>query len=152
MTATARCARTLLVIAAALVAARCARYEEIWSGVRVERDGTIRLVADEPFCACVDLVNRSGAPVELRSRLHGVGGGRIRLRSGERQRVKFDWAGSACEDVYTLEVFSVGRKAAKLDARSVLSVYANLLYRPCEQLSCEFGPLSMNAGTLGLRR
>ena len=68
MTATARCARTLLVIAAALVAARCARYEEIWSGVRVERDGTIRLVADEPFCACVDLVNRSGAPVELRSR------------------------------------------------------------------------------------
>lgn len=133
----------LLLLAAALAVGAGCRAKRIWTGIGFGQDGTLVLVAEEPMCGCLSVVNIAEDPVQLRSTLRGEALGEVMLKAAERQRFRFDWASSEPNSFYTLFVLSADGRP--LDARQVLEFEDRPRWLACEAASCEFGALNLSA-------
>jgi hypothetical protein len=133
----------LVIVASTSAMVSCGRSSEIWSGVEFQKDGTLKLAAEEPFCGCLSVLNTGDTEVMLRATLNGVRVGQAALGPHNRGQYRFDWAGPEAGDAYVIEV--TGSDGNHLDARKTLQVDDRPRFVECEATACEDGELSMNA-------
>lgn len=144
----------LLVTIAILAIVSCFRYEKVWSGAEFDSSGgmSLRLAADEPFCGCIDLSNKSDQAVLVRSRIGSLERGHALIPAGENAVYKFDWAGPEFTDVFVIEAFTAEQPRQKLPAKSVLRINSYTWpFHQCDATRCEWGPLLMNTGSLNIK-
>ena len=125
-------------------------YQTIWAGAEINTDENwLEVAAPEPDCGCLALRNRGNDSLEVRASFFGNERGSTVLESGEQTRVRFDWAGPLAEDRYQIHVYSDGvlRPIEQLQLPTEQPVF-----RPCDDLACDYGDLGMNQGVTAVGR
>lgn len=134
-----------MMVTGTVLMAGCGRSSQLWSGVEIQGDGTVKLAAEEPLCGCLSVMNVSEADVWLHARLNGREIGNATLKPNDRQQYRFDWAGAATGQAYIIEVTSPSPERLHLDARQVLKLDERPRFAECEGTACETAELMMNA-------
>ena len=137
----------LLLVVGALASAACNRFQTIWAGVEFQKDGRLKLAAEDPLCACLSIGNVSGKDLNLRSRFRGTTVGSTKLKVGEKLSFRFDWAGPENDDVYLIE--ATDAQGNEVDLSTAIRVEENVRWVTCSSAMCEYGDLLLNIGETG---
>lgn len=132
----------LLIIGLASLSAAC-RAERIWSGVQFQDDGTLKVVAEEPMCGCLSVVNTLNDDVRLTVIHQQESIGTVLLKPARRQRFRFDWGGAEREDFYEIRITDADGKP--LDAQQAIEVEERPRWIECGDAVCDTGDLHMDA-------
>jgi hypothetical protein len=135
----------VIVSLLAVAMTNCHNREENWSGAEaIERGMILKVAATEPQCACLTLTNKSAVPITLRTRFKDTYFlGLMTLQPHATTVALFDWAGEQNDDVYHILAYGPDGKPVKI-ADDVQ--FAHSGFAECSRMSCEIGPLKMNAG------
>lgn len=130
--------RACWILAVAVSITGC-RGLDLWSGVEFVGP-SLRLVAEQPICGCIMLVNKTDQPLYLRSDFNGSVRGAAVLNAHETRRFRFDWAGSRPDDVYWIHASDpMGR-----DVDMRLAVQMEAGPSDCDADSCIYDTLLLN--------
>ena len=133
--------RTMLALGLAVALAGC-RKPVIFEGAEMQPStGTVKMAAPAPLCGCANVTNTTSQPIDLRAVFNGRATGSTVLPPNESLQFRFDWAGPAPDDFYTLEGSTPAGQ--HVDLTKALRVQVSH-WQNCSAASCSYGALGMN--------